>query len=69
MKDLHETTEWTAFDVDFEYTKEVDEQLLENRGYSLTVVFSASVEGDLFIGAIGSTLCVDKVRVICTREE
>ena len=69
VKDLHETTEWTAFDVDFEYTKEIDEQLLENRGYSLTVVFSASVEGDLFIGAIGSTQCVDKVRVICTREE
>ncbi len=69
VKDLHETTEWTAFEVPFEYSKEVDEQLLENRGYSLTVVFSASVDGDLFIGAIGSTLCVDKVRVICTHEE
>ena len=32
VKDLHETTEWTAFDVPVEYSQDVDEQLLENRG-------------------------------------
>ena len=28
-----------------------------------------TISGGDFIGAIGSRLCVDKVRLICTREE
>ena len=63
------TTTWTAWDVKFEYREEVDEQLLANRGYSLAIVFSSSASGGDFIGAIGSRLCVDKVRLICTHEE
>ena len=63
------TTQWTAWDVKFEYREEVDEQLLANRGYSLAIVFSSSEKGGDFIGAIGSRLCVDKVRLICTHEE
>ena len=63
------TTTWTAWDVKFEYRQEVDEQLLANRGYSLSIVFSSSASGGDFIGAIGSRLCVDKVRLICTHEE
>ena len=63
------TSEWTPWNVKFEYRKEVDEQLLANRGYSLAIVFSSSSAGGDFIGAIGSRLCVDKVRLICTREE
>ncbi len=63
------TTQWTAWDVEFVYKEEVDEQLLANRGYSLAIVFSSSSAGGEFIGAIGSRLCVDKVRLICTREE
>ena len=63
------TTTWTPWDVKFEYREEVDEQLLASRGYSLAIVFSSSGAGGSFIGAIGSRLCVDKVRLICTREE
>ena len=63
------TTQWTAWDVEFVYKEEVDEQLLANRGYSLAIVFSSSSAGGEFIGAIGSRLCVDKVRLICSREE
>ncbi len=63
------TTQWTAWDVKFVYKKEIDEQVLANRGYSLAIVFSSSSAGGDFIGAIGSRLCVDKVRLICSHEE
>ena len=63
------TSQWTPWDVKFEYREEIDEQLLANRGYSLAIVFSSSSAGGQFIGAIGSRLCVDKVRLICSHEE
>ena len=63
------TSQWTPWDVKFKYREEVDEQLLANRGYSLAIVFSSSSAGGDFIGAIGSRLCVDKVRLICSHEE
>jgi hypothetical protein len=63
------TTTWTPWDVKFVYREEVDEQLLASRGYSLAIVFSSSGAGGSFIGAIGSRLCIDKVRLICTHEE
>ena len=63
------TTQWTAWDAKFVYKKEIDEQVLANRGYSLAIVFSSSSAGGDFIGAIGSRLCVDKVRLICSHEE
>lgn len=63
------TAAWTPWDVKFEYREPLDEELLANRGYSLAIVFSSSASGGDFIGAIGSRLCVDKVRLICTHEE
>lgn len=69
VANMHAATEWTAFEEEFEYHKEVDEELLKNRGYSFTVVFSSSVNGDLFEGAVGSQLMVDKVRVICPHKK
>ncbi|MBO5187008.1 MAG: PCMD domain-containing protein [Prevotella sp.] len=63
------TTEWTKFDVDFNYIKELDEELLYNYGYNLAIVFSSSDEGDHFEGAVGSELMIDKVRVTCTITE
>ena len=53
--------EWTLFDIPFEYKAELDPALLAARGYSLTIVFSSSSSGAEFKGAIGSTMCVDKV--------
>ena len=63
------TSEWTYFEIEFNYSKEIDPAVLESRGYSLTIVFSSSIDGAIFQGAVGSELCVDKVRLICTREE
>ena len=63
------TTTWMAWDVEFVYREDIDEQLLANRGYSLAIVFSSSRRGGDFVGAIGSRLCIDKVRVICSHEE
>jgi hypothetical protein len=69
MEYVAPTTQWTPWNVKFEYREEIDEQLLANRGYSLAIVFSSSASGGDFIGAIGSRLCVDKVRLICSHEE
>lgn len=69
VKDLHETNEWTYFEVEYEYSEEIDFDLLASFGYNFTVVFSSSEDGASFEGAIGSTLCVDKVRVICKTKE
>ena len=63
------TDEWTAFELPFERLGDIDGELLQNRGYNLALVFAASIHGDTFEGAIGSTLYIDKVRIICTHEE
>lgn len=63
------TDEWTPFDIEFKYLSDIDLDLLKQRGYNLTIVFSSSADGDQFEGAIGSTLCVDKVRLVCKKEE
>lgn len=63
------TTEWTEFELPFNYLSDIDLTLLQERGYSLAVVFSSSADGDEFRGAIGSELCIDKVQVVCKKEE
>ena len=59
---LPATDEWTHFEMTFEGGT-ADPAVLANMGYSFTVVFSSSKDGDLFEGAVGSTLYVDEVRV------
>lgn len=59
------TDDWTEFKVDFNYIDTFDLDILETRGYSLAIVFSSSANGDLFEGAIGSTLYIDNVRIVC----
>ena len=69
MPEVTPTEEWTAFEIDFAYEgQEFDQETLDAFGYSLTVVFSSSKGGATFRGAIGSTLYIDKVRVICETE-
>ncbi|MCF0243667.1 MAG: PCMD domain-containing protein [Bacteroidaceae bacterium] len=58
-------SEWTNFTIKFEYVKEFDPDKLKAQGYSLTVVGSSSLKGDIFQGAIGSQLFVDELRVVC----
>ncbi len=66
---LKPTDKWAKFDVTFNYQSDIDADLLLNRGYNLAVVFSSSKEGDQYSGAIGSMLHIDKVKVICTKEQ
>lgn len=57
------TTEWTSFNIDFTYKEQLDERVLRNYGYSLALVFSSSINGAYFEGAVGSILCIDEVKV------
>ena len=69
MTKVSDTSQWTPFEIEFQYSKEIDQEALDQFGYSLTIVFASSVKGDLFEGAIDSELCIDKVRLICNKEE
>lgn len=65
VPDVTDTDDWTEFSVNFDYSTPIDRTLLAGRGYSLAVVFTSSTEGARFRGAIGSTLYIDEVKVIC----
>jgi len=54
---------WKKFAVDFNYIRELDAAILANKGYSMAVVFTSSIEGAAFEGAVGSTLLIDKVSI------
>lgn len=69
IEEVKPASDWTFFEIPFEQLGPIDEQLLEERGYNLALVFAASRHGDTFEGAIGSTLYIDKVRIICTHDE
>lgn len=69
MVDVTGTEDWTKFELDFKYFDNIDETLLNNYGYNIAIVFSSSYEGDHFEGAVGSTLLIDKVRLICKKTE
>ena len=63
------TSEWRRFEMAFEGTTPIDAELLANRGYNLSLVFSSSKTGDTFEGAVGSTLYIDKVEITFKNEE
>ncbi len=60
-----ETDQWTEFNLPFKLlpNKKIDSQKLENGGYNVAIVFSSSIKGDLFEGAVGSTLYIDEVEL------
>ena len=62
-----ETDEWTPFTLTFEpgNGKSIYPVKLKEGKYKLSIVFSSSVEGGIFNGAVGSTLYVDEVELIC----
>ena len=65
VTDIPATDDWTEFKVDFNFIDSFDIDILESRGYSLAIVFSSSSDGAFFQGAIGSTLQIDNVRIVC----
>lgn len=67
LNNVQQTQNWNYFEVPFQYRIAIDPEKLTTQGYSLAIVFSSSHEGDHFRGAIGSTLCVDEVKIICEK--
>lgn len=68
VENVTDVDEWTEFIVDFDYRQQIDYELLRNRGYNLAVVFTSSIDGATFKGALGSTLYIDEVKVICAEQ-
>lgn len=61
---------WTPFDLDFELANghsdsDITAEDLENGRYKLAIVFSSSIKGAYFQGAVGSTLWIDEVSIEC----
>lgn len=59
-----DTCAWEHFDLPLEYKQELNMARLRNFGYNLAVVFTSSIEGATFCGAVGSTLLVDESTII-----
>lgn len=64
--DKEEKAEWTKLETKFTYREELD---FDNYDYKLTVVLSSSEEGGRYMGAPGSRLYVDDLRVVCEVDE
>ena len=43
------------------------EEKMKNYEYNLAVVFTSSKYGAYFAGSVGSTLCIDKVEIVCEK--
>lgn len=65
---LPETDSWKQFSFNFkpQNGKSIDSNKLEKGIYKLAIVFSSSVDGAKFEGAVGSTLHIDKVVITHT---
>lgn len=61
-----ETEEWTSFHIPFVFKDnwKLDEQKLRDGKYSITLVFTSSIDGDTFAESEGSTLLIDEVEII-----
>lgn len=59
-----ENADYQFISIPFEYKLPFDEAKQLNGEYYFTIVMSSSTDGDLFEGAVGSTLYVDEVELI-----
>ncbi len=61
-----ETDQWTSFHIPFVFNNNavIDEQKLKDGKYSLTLVFTSSIDGDTFAGAEESTLLIDEIEIV-----
>ena len=62
-----ETDNWKEFHLPFKPVngKTIDNNKLKQGKYKLGIVFSSSIDGAYFEGAVGSTLYIDEVELIC----
>ncbi|SFJ52889.1 PCMD domain-containing protein [Myroides guanonis] len=65
-EDRIESGEWSSFHIPFVFKDNaiIDEKKLKDGKYSLTLVFTSSIDGDTFAGAEGSTLLIDEIEII-----
>ena len=70
INDAKETDEWTYFKLPFATLpgKFIDKDKLKAGKYNISIVFTSSLEGDHFNGAIGSTLLIDEAELIYRSE-
>lgn len=66
-----EVDSWTPFTLDFELLsgKTIDPNKLQKGEYKLAIVFSSSVDGAKFEGAVGSTLYIDEVKLTSSEQQ
>lgn len=62
LEDRSKREEYTHFSIDFIYKEEPD---YRNNDYKLSIIFASSARGDFYEGAVGSTLIIDDVEVVC----
>ena len=64
LKNEHriETSQWTRFEIPFELVS--GKSFDPTKEYMFTIVFTSSIEGDKYNGAVGSTLDIDEVQII-----
>lgn len=65
-EDKKESGDWTFFDLPFNNLpgREIDPVKLEQGKYNVSIIFTSSIEGGSFRGAVGSTLLIDDVELI-----
>lgn len=68
LDDRTAKSEWTSFSIPFDFKQEVDEYKLQNFKYNIAVVFTSSIDGAYFEGAVGSELHIDEVEIICDND-
>lgn len=61
-EDRQITQDWTYFELDFH--RILDRKMEEGKQYMIAIVFTSSLEGDKYNGAIGSTLCIDEIEIL-----
>lgn len=62
------TDKWTYFELDFETVnnKAIEADKLSQGKYNVSIIFSSSIEGQYFRGAVGSRLLIDEIELIPT---
>jgi hypothetical protein len=66
-----ESDDWKAFEIPFvpKDGRRIDPEKLAIGKYKFAIVFSSSVDGAYFRGAVGSTLCIDEVELVCEEDD
>lgn len=64
VPEIKVSDDWVYFDIPFEYTSEIDDDLLQQKGYNIAIVATSSTDGASFVGAVGSVLYIDEFKII-----